>query len=294
MSVAAHEIQGTQEWHDYRAGLGNASEAAAVMGEGRFFPATPYQLWQVKTGRAEVKETPAMTRGSRMEEPARTYLEDVTGLVFEPRVLQYGRILSASLDGLTLDGETVLEIKVPMKGRDSDTWRHVEDNGTPPPYYHWQVQQQLLCSGAKRAIFAVCEADGETITRAITCEVLPDPKAHRLLGEEWERFFGYLESDEAPPLMSRDVVEREDDDWQEAASRYRELKAAITDLQADLKAAEKRLKDLADGKSCKGAGVTVTRYWRQGSIDYKAVIPEGVDLEQHRKPGTWVHRIDAK
>ena len=294
MSVAAHEIEKTPEWYAYRKTMGNASEAAAVMGEGRFFPATPYQLWQVKTGRAEVTETPAMTRGSRLEGAARTFLEQRLDMVFEPRVLQYGGTISASLDGLTFDGETALEIKVPMKGRESDTWKHVEDNGTPPPYYHWQVQQQLLCSGAKRAIFAVCEADGDEITDAITCEVLPDKEAHGKLGDAWDWFFDFIDADEAPPLTDRDVVERDDDEWQEAASRYRELKAAMADLQADLKAAEKRLKDLADGQSCKGAGVTVTRYWRQGNVDYKAVIPAGVDLEAHRKPGTWVHRIDAK
>ena len=290
--IAAHEIQGSKEWHDYRAKMGNASEAAAVMGEGRFFPATPYQLWQVKTGRAEVKETPAMTRGSRLEGPAREALEGSLEMVFEPRVLSSGR-LSASLDGITLDGDVILEIKVPVSGCDSETWKHVEKSGTPPHYYHWQVQQQLLCSGAKRAIFAVCAADGDTITDTVTCEVLPDPTAHQQIVAAWDAFFSFLDRDEPPPMTESDVVERDDDNWQDAALRYRELKAAMTELQAEMKAAETRIKELAGGQSCKGYGVTLKRYWRRGAVDYKALIPDDVDLEQYRKPGTWVERIDA-
>lgn len=41
-----------------------------------------------------------------------------------------------------------------------------------------------------------------------------------------------------------------------------------------------------------GAGVTVTRFWRQGSVDYKKV-PElsGVDLDQYRKRATEEARV---
>ena len=40
-----------------------------------------------------------------------------------------------------------------------------------------------------------------------------------------------------------------------------------------------------------GAGITVTRYWKQGGIDYKKVPLKGVDLEQYRAPARQETRI---
>ena len=60
---------------------------------------------------------------------------------------------------------------------------------------------------------------------------------------------------------------------------------------AEMAAAEsERLRDrlvaLTSHASESGFGVTVTRYWKQGSVDYKKV-PElrGVDLERYRGKG---------
>ena len=63
---------------------------------------TPYQLWQIKTGRAPQPEvTAAMAHGTQLEPAAREAYEQHTGLVMEPLVLVDGEY-SASLDGITL------------------------------------------------------------------------------------------------------------------------------------------------------------------------------------------------
>ena len=43
-----------------------------------------------------------------------------------------------------------------------------------------------------------------------------------------------------------------------------------------------------------GFGVSVTRFWKQGSVDYKKV-PElkGVDLEAYRQKGRWERRVSV-
>ena len=50
--------------------------------------------------------------------------------------------------------------------------------------------------------------------------------------------------------------------------------------------------ELAQHPKEQGAGVTVTRFWKQGSVDYKKV-PEltGIDLERYRKRATEEVRV---
>lgn len=86
---------------------------------------------------------------ANMKEPAaRAAYERLTGLSMKPLVLVDGEY-SASLDGLTLAGERLVEIKCPLKGRESSLWKAIE--ATPralPEHYQWQVQHQLMVSKA--------------------------------------------------------------------------------------------------------------------------------------------------
>lgn len=140
MSAILRLVQGTQEWHEHRAKSRNASETPAVLGVSPW--QTPYQLWLLKTGRSEQKVTPAMQRGTDLEPAARAAYELQTGHIMEALVLVDGDY-SASLDGITLAGDLILEVKCPMKGRDSDLWKAVEA-GQVPEYYGWQIEHQLL------------------------------------------------------------------------------------------------------------------------------------------------------
>lgn len=289
--IKPHEIQGTDEWKEWRRTRGNASEVAALMGCAPWFPATPYQLWTVKTGRAEVAENDAMRRGSALEPAARAYAEELFGEVFEPQVCELGR-LSASLDGLTFDGSTVLEIKCPAKGKYSETWKHVAEHGRPPEHYLWQVQQQLMCSGAKLARFVVCHAEGEQITDAIHCDVLPDLQMHEAIKAAWAQFFEYLDSDTPPPLTERDVRERDDAEWAAAAQAWREAKQRLDEASKAEKAAREALLALSGEQSTVGAGVKATRYFVAGNIDYRRAAEDaGVDLSKYQKPGRWQWRL---
>ena len=91
---------------------------------------TPYQLWLLKTGRSETLVTHAMQRGTEMEPLARAAYEEQTGLVMQPLVLDAGDY-SASLDGMTLEGDLILEIKCPLRGTRSDLWLDVQAGQVP-------------------------------------------------------------------------------------------------------------------------------------------------------------------
>jgi putative phage-type endonuclease len=99
MSAIVQLTQGSPEWLAYRLAKRNASESAAVMGLSPW--TTPYQLWQIKTGRLVQATNLAMQHGTNLEPVARLAYETRTGLVMQPLVLEDG-LYSASLDGMTL------------------------------------------------------------------------------------------------------------------------------------------------------------------------------------------------
>ena len=267
-------VQRSPEWHAHRMQHRNASETPAVLGVSPW--QTAYQLFLIKTGRATSEVTPPMAHGTRLEPLARHAYEQLTGQVMEPLVLVDGDY-SASLDGITLMNDLLLEIKCPFQGRDSTLWQEVK-NGKLPVHYFWQVQHQLMVSKALLAHVYVW--DGR---QGILLEQRPQPTAWDRIREEWDWFMQLLGRDEAPPLTSRDRLVREDPEWQAAARDFVMLKTAADETAQRLQEAKQRLIDLACHTTEHGCGVSVSRFWKTGVIDYKRV-PQlaGVDLEQYR------------
>ena len=99
----------------------------------------------------------------------------------------------------------------------------------------------------------------------------------------WEAFRVYLESDTPPPLTDQDTKQRTDADWQQAAETYRSFKLAVEEAQAQADEAKAALLKLTTHSREAGFGVSVTKYWKQGNVDYKKV-PElqGCDLNLYR------------
>jgi putative phage-type endonuclease len=274
MSTIVQLAQGSQAWLDYRRTKRNASETAAVLGESPF--CTPYQLWLLKTGRADTKVTPAMQHGTEMEPAARAAYELQTGHIMQPLVLQDGAY-SASLDGMTFDGDLIVEIKVPYKGQASALWKEAAV-GLVPQHYLLQLQHQLLVSGAALAHFWVF--DGQ---HGLLLAVERDESAMDRIRRGWEVFQGYLDSDTPPPLTEADTVVREDDRWAAAANAFSAAKVAADSADAALTLARESLVALAQHPKECGAGVSVTRFWKQGGVAY-GKVPElqGLDLSAYR------------
>ena len=175
--------QGSPEWHAYRQSRRNASESAAVLGLSPWM--TPYQLWLVKTGRCETRVTQAMQRGTDLEPLARAAYEEQTGLIMQPLVLEADGY-SASLDGMTLDGDLVLEIKCPLRGTRSDLWHDVQ-SGQVPTHYGIQVQHQFMVSGAALAHLWVFDGN-----QGILHAIEPDATVMEQIQAGWDDFEQYL------------------------------------------------------------------------------------------------------
>jgi putative phage-type endonuclease len=275
--------QGTPEWAAHRLSHRNASETPIVLGLSPFM--TPYELWQVRTGRKVQEVTAAMKHGADSEAAARTAYEALTGHVMEPLVLVDGEY-SASLDGMTLGGELIVEIKCPFKGRASSLWTEASE-GRVPEHYALQVQHQLLVSGAELAhLFVFAEGSDSMLL-----EVRSDPSGWQEIREGWDAFMHFVKTDTPPPLAERDTLLRNDVEWQQRAAAYVAAKKLADEATSALDSARAALVGLTHHTSESGAGVSVTRFWKAGNVDYKK-IPElrGMDLEPYRG----AHRLETR
>jgi putative phage-type endonuclease len=237
---------------------------------------TAYQLWQIKTGRAPQPEvTAAMAHGTELEPQARETYEQLTGYVMEPLVMVDGEY-SASLDGITLGGELICEIKCP-KSKDSKILTEAKA-GRVPVHVYWQMQHQLLVSKAEIAHLYVY--DGSV---GILLEQRPEASAWDTIRQDWDRFMDLVRTDQPPALTERDTVIRNDAEWIAAAQEYIAAKARTDQMVAELDAAKQGLIGLAHHSSEQGGGVSVLRYWKSGAVEYKKIPAlAGVDLDQYR------------
>ncbi len=277
MSAILKLVQGTQAWHDYRQSMRNASETAAVMGISPWL--TPYQLWMIKLGRQTQAVTEPMRYGTRLEPDARKAYEEVTGHVMNPLVMQDGPY-SASLDGITLDGSLIVEIKCPFRGRKSELWL-AANRGEVPEHYRVQVQHQLMVTGAREAHLWVY--DGQ---EGLLLTLTRDEVAMARIRQAWEAFQYHLDADIPPALTEADAAIRTDPAWTLAAEAYLQAKAEVDGATARLETARNHLVSLIHHAREQGGGVSVVKLWKQGNVDYKRV-PElkGVELDKYRGQG---------
>ena len=173
--------QGSAEWHALRGQHFTASEAPAMMGVSKYQTRTDL-LTLKKTGIAP-DVTPSQQnifdRGHASEALARPLVEAMIGEELYPVVGTEGNLL-ASMDGATMLGETLFEHKLWNESLVAQV--KAEDLA---PHYYWQLEQQLLVSGAERVIF-VC-SDG-TAENFVSMEYRPVAGRAAQLVEGWKQF----------------------------------------------------------------------------------------------------------
>jgi putative phage-type endonuclease len=278
--------QNTPQWHRWRmAGIG-ASDAPVIMGETPF--KTPRTLWSIKTGRAQEEPAgPAARRGHQLERFARRAYERQTGIQMEPLCLVHEELewMRASLDGLSFDGSTLLEIKCPLSLRD----RASAQQGRVPSQYYAQLQHQLEVSGARQAHY--WSFDGR---EGVLIEIDPDKQYARRLIEAEAAFWQLVREDRWPEVADEELDLSADPDWRRAALRYREVRLRLESAAFEEHRLRAALARMARAKRTYGCGVEVIRSSRRGAVDY-AAVPElrGVDLEPYRKPPVAVVRINC-
>ena len=181
-----HEVaQGTPEWHQLRDTHLTASDASAMMGASKY--KSRAQLMKEKKYGVKEDITPAkqalFDKGHAAEESARQLLEVDMLECFAPVVGSAeieGLNLLASLDGLSEDGLTIFEHKL---------WNAVladnVKNGVLEPSHYWQLEHQLLVSGAETVLFMVSDGTAE---QSETMHYASNPERRDRLIAGWKQF----------------------------------------------------------------------------------------------------------
>lgn len=208
MNRITHECQqGTQAWLDLRAKHFTASEASAMMGESKY--QTRSALLKAKaTGISEEVDAGKQRlfdAGHAAEAAARPLIEEQLGTELYPVTMSVeidGLPLLASLDGIDMLGDVIWECKLL-----NESLIQAIDQNRLDTHYTYQLEQQLLVSGAERACFTTSDGSEEN-TFSIWYRSNPELRAKLIAG--WKQFAADLaeyQHVEAKPAIVADAIE---------------------------------------------------------------------------------------
>ena len=177
-----HDVnQGTPEWQQLRAEHFTASEAPAMMGASKYMTREKLMRQKALGDSEEISEHQQrlFDRGHAAEAAARYILEQRMGEELYPIVASEGKLL-ASVDGANMLCDTLFEHKLLNQELAIQVQAGVLD-----PHYYWQLEQQLLVTGAEKVIF-VC-SDG-TEENFYSMEYVSDLERRAQLIAGWDQF----------------------------------------------------------------------------------------------------------
>ncbi len=262
--------QGSAEWLDERKKFFNASETPDVMGCGFN---TPNKLKRLKAGIEIQFVNKAMKQGNDLEPQVREWAESVLDTMFSPQVWENGKF-RASLDGLSFDQKTIIEIKVSDK-----TYQSVWD-GDIPKNYMLQIQHQLYCSPAETAYLVVYSPTNDEYI--ISEKIEFDFDGWEKVQTAWAEF-------DAMPVPEEEYIEIDSVRYEDLDEDYVNIKDQIDELTGQLKEVKAEMELIADGRNIKAKYTKLGYAIKKGSVDYKKILKEKeikVEEDEYRKPST--------
>ena len=178
-------LQNSPEWHAHRASHFNASDAPAMLGIS-LYKSRSQLLTEIYTGVTQDVDSATERKfqdGHRFERLARPIAENIIDDDLFPVVVSEGK-LSASLDGLTIDGTICWEHKSL-----NETLRAALSASQIPAQYCAQMEQQLMISGATKCLFMASRWDEEdTIEEEMHCWYESDAVMRDRILAGWAQF----------------------------------------------------------------------------------------------------------
>lgn len=181
-------IQGTEAWHQLRREVdGTASEAPAMMGASTKMTRSQLLTYKATGITKEVSDYVQrflFDKGHETEKQFLPHAEKIIGEELFPVTATEtidGIRLLASCDGSTIGGETLFEHKMLNKGLVD----HIVTHGEPDMERVWQLEQQMLVTGAERVLVAC--GDG-TLEGTTTCWYTSNPERRQQLILGWKVF----------------------------------------------------------------------------------------------------------
>lgn len=264
-------VQGSDAWLKRRKSSITSTDISVLLGINPW--CDKRTLWRRKMDlEPEQLDNEFMKRGRELEEEARQLFCKITCSCLEPEVHCHdvNTWALASLDGIDLDCDEVLEVKCPTRTPTEEI----------PPYYYSQCQWHLYVTNAKLCHYVVyfqndirswkVERDEAFIAKALEAAI-----------EFRNSMIEFNEPESDKPLLNEitcpESLYRLD--------RYNELCQKIEEMEKERTALRENIIADAKGQACKGGGFRIMPIEREGAIDYSK-IPElkGISLDDFRKP----------
>lgn len=255
-----------------------ASDVPIIMGESPW--STPLQLYEKKLGLREQVVTSAMKRGTNMEEEAREELCRITCLELVPyRIFsKKTNCMMANLDGISLGGTKICEIKCPVNPDFPDK---------VPEKYYGQLQAQMYVAELTEIMYFSYHPLGSKLIW-----VKEDKDYQKKMVDKVLEFHARLQQFDAPDPTDKDYDQRDDAVWNDLAEQYKYLFNASKEMNNQLEEIKTALIEQAKNRSTMGSGVKVCKMDRKGNIDYSKITEiRDIDLDKYRKPSTSCWRI---
>ncbi|MDT3250869.1 YqaJ viral recombinase family protein [Serratia sp. root2] len=168
--------QGSAEWHALRAKHFTASEAPVMMAASSKMRRDELLSMKATGTEREISDwvqANLFDKGHQQEATARIIVESMIGEDLYPATAVDDYLL-ASFDGMTMMEDTLFEHKM----WNASLAEAVRQQELPPEYY-WQLEQQLLVSGADRVIFVCSDGTEENfVSMEYRRQIIP---ANRLM-----------------------------------------------------------------------------------------------------------------
>lgn len=269
--------QRSNQWHELRKSKIGASDVPIVCGVSPY--KTPYTLWLEKSGRKEPDEMNiAMQKGIVLEDVLRNNFQVEVDEIFMPKVNIHPEVefLMASLDGINIDNDWILEIKTCGK--------LVMENvkkGEIPLHHKYQAQCQLMCTPTAKKVTFNYYNDATHETHNL--DVFADEEIQRDILFKCTEFYEHMIYDTPPPLDESDFLLIEGDNYfKEKVERLRIAEVAYQKAKKEKELARKELLDATDDASVMGYGVKVRKYY-ENRFDYKKACEDNeLELTEYK------------
>jgi putative phage-type endonuclease len=270
----------SQEWFSWRKGKVSSSMLGAIMNVSPW--KTRNALWKEVLGiKPPQEQNHHMERGLRMEGTVREMVERELMCTFEPACFESEEnpLFIASLDGISPDGQSIIEIKVPLKHKDEI-----------PEHYRMQMNWAMWISGATQCFYCVWAEERLDIKVVFMDEVLV-----KAMSKEALLFLDQLKNLEEPEAGDSDCTELLDPYSVKLSAEYDILDLEIKNLEAQRETIRSQLTEKAKEGNVRIGNLIVSKVRMPGTVQYKN-IPElkSIDLELYRSAPKDIYRITRK
>lgn len=292
--------QGTPEWLEWRKGFKTGSNAPKALGD------SPYQsrhayMTELLNGTSKPihkKTAEIFQRGHDAEAAARPIVEQILSqtegrpITLAPACCEMEESdwpkeiprpmreslegkMAASLDGLSQDGTIIFEHKL---------WNlklnEAIDEGELPNHIVWQLEHNMLVTGAKQAIFVTSDGTSNKMALLIY-EASLFTQAALVAG--WYQLGVDLQEHQPIEIIDGKASE----EWTVIENDLNEIDAQLSDLTEKKKQLRERAEEFCAGRKVEGSGWTGSPQKMKGSVNWaKAIKGEApqINLEDYRSP----------